>query len=402
MSKIEDRKKVKLIVLLFSVTYMISYITRINYGAIISEIQSQTGISKSLLSMSVTGSFIAYGIGQIISGIAGDRVSPKKLVSLGLATSVCMNFLIPLCKNPYQMLAVWSVNGFAQSFLWPPIVKIMTQVLSETDYKYAVAKVSWGGNIGTMLIYLISPLLISAFHWRSVFVFAAIAGTVMIIVWNRYACDVKVEPGQRKSITGKRTVLLKPVLFGILVAIVLQGMLRDGVTTWMPSYIAETYHLSNETSILTGVVLPVFGILCIQLATALYAKKITNPISCAGLLFGIGGLSALALRFSAGQNAIVSVFAFAVFTGCMHGANLILVCMVPRYFERTGQVSTISGILNAATYVGSATSTYGIALLSEAFGWNLTIAIWLMIAICGTCVCLICSKYWDNYKKTFC
>ena len=232
--------------------------------------------------------------------------------------------------------------------------------------------------------------------------FAAIAGTVMIIVWNRYACDVKVEPGQRKSITGKRTVLLKPILFGILVAIVLQGMLRDGVTTWMPSYIAETYHLSNETSILTGVVLPVFGILCIQLATALYAKKITNPMSCAGLLFGIGVLSALALRFSAGQNAIVSVFAFAVFTGCMHGVNLILVCMVPRYFERTGQVSTISGILNAATYVGSAASTYGIALLSEAFGWNLTIAIWLMIAICGTCVCLICSKYWDNYKKTFC
>ena len=80
MKKLVDKRKINAFVLLFVATYMISYITRINYGAIISEIRSQTGISKSLLSMSVTGSFITYGIGQIISGIFGDRISPKKLV----------------------------------------------------------------------------------------------------------------------------------------------------------------------------------------------------------------------------------------------------------------------------------------------------------------------------------
>lgn len=402
MRKIEDRKKVKLFILLFSVTYMISYITRINYGAIISEIQSQTGISKSLLSMSLTGSFITYGVGQIISGIFGDRISPKKLVSWGLAASVCMNFLMPLCKGPYQMLVVWSVNGFAQSFMWPPIVKIMTEVLSETDYKYAIAKVSWGSSIGTIFVYLVSPLLISALHWRSVFAFSAILGLIMIFVWNRYSCDVKTEPRQRVNTTEKGTVFLKPILLGILFAIIMQGMLRDGVTTWMPSYIAETYNLSNEISILTGVVLPVFSIVCFQIATKLYTKRFNNPVVCAGLLFGVGVLSALVLRFSAGQIAAVSVFMFAVLTGCMHGVNLMLVCMVPPYFQSTGKVSTVSGILNASTYIGSAVSTYGIAVLSEDFGWNLTIVIWQMIAICGTCVCLICSRYWDNYKNIFC
>ena len=48
-------------------------------------------------------------------------------------------------------------------------------------------------------------------------------------------------------------------LFGVMIAIVMQGMLRDGVTTWMPSYISETYNLSNAIAILTGVVLPVFS-----------------------------------------------------------------------------------------------------------------------------------------------
>ena len=66
--------------LLFAITYMVSYITRTNYGAIVSNMVEQTGYTKDLLSMALTGSFITYGTGQIVSGILGDRFSPKKLV----------------------------------------------------------------------------------------------------------------------------------------------------------------------------------------------------------------------------------------------------------------------------------------------------------------------------------
>lgn len=46
-------------------------------------------------------------------------------------------------------------------------------------------------------------------------------------------------------------------------------------------------------------------------------------------------------------------------TACMHGVNLILVCMLPVFFKEGGNVSTVSGTLNACTYVGSAFSTIG-------------------------------------------
>ena len=71
-------------VFLFSLTYFVSYISRINYGAIISEMETATNISRSLLSMAITASFITYGTGQIVSGIIGDKISPKKLVGIGL------------------------------------------------------------------------------------------------------------------------------------------------------------------------------------------------------------------------------------------------------------------------------------------------------------------------------
>ena len=137
MNKIKNKSKINALVFLFSITYMTSYITRINYGAVISAMESATGFSKSMLSMPLTGSFITYGLGQIISGFCGDRISPKKLVTYGLVVTVLMNLMMPLCDNSYQMLAVWSINGFAQSFMWPPLVKIMTEVLSDEDYKKA-------------------------------------------------------------------------------------------------------------------------------------------------------------------------------------------------------------------------------------------------------------------------
>ena len=387
--------------LLFAFTYMISYMTRINFGAIVSEMERETGIAKDLLSMSLTGSFITYGTGQIISGICGDRFSPKKLVSMGLLVTICMNLLIPLCKSPYQMLGVWCVNGFAQAFMWPPILRLMVALLSQDEYAKAAVKVSWGSSAGTMAMYLIAPLLISLLGWRSVFLFSAAFGLLGLVIWNRLAwepaqMDAPSAPKSKPSAKG----LFTPMMIGIMLAIVMQGMLRDGVTTWMPSYIAETFHLSSIISILTGVVLPIFSILCAQGAAVVYRKKIKNPMLCAGVIFGTGALAALVLYLLSDRNAAVSAILAAVLTGAMHGVNFMLVSILPPFFKKYGNVSTASGVLNSCTYIGSATSTYGIAVLSQNIGWGDTIGIWFLVALTGTALCLISVKPWLRTHPT--
>ena len=301
--RLETKKQINGLAALFAITYMISYITRINFGAIISEMEIATQMPRSLLSMSLTGSFVTYGAGQIISGICGDRISPKKLVSCGLFVTVLMNLCIPLCRNPYQMLAVWCLNGFAQAFMWPPIVRMMTTQLSEEDYKRVTVKVSWGASFGTILVYFVAPLIISVLNWKWVFVFCAASGAVMLLVWNKMAYDIAPVPKEKQPErqAASNRVLFTPLMLGVMAAIVLQGMLRDGVTTWMPSYIAETYQLSSAVSILTGVILPVFSIFSVQLASRLYRKVLTNPLLCAGVLFAVGAVSAVGVTLFSGK-----------------------------------------------------------------------------------------------------
>jgi len=398
MQKLTDKRKINATVFLFTMTYLVSYMTRINLGAVITAIVEDTGMTKTMLSMAVTGSSVTYCVGQLLSGWIGDRVSPKKLVFLGLMTSVAMNILLIFCQNHYQMTAVWCVNGLAQAFMWPPMVKLMVCLFTASDYQHATTKVCWGSSLGTIIIYLLSPLVIMVASWRSLFVFTASAGVLMAVCWMKFCKEPEMEkfhskpahtPGRKRE-----RGMFTPLLAATMAAIVLHGALRDGVTTWMPSFVSESFHLSSEISILSGVCLPVFAIFSLRAALWIYERKPGNPVRCAGWIYAAGALAALVLTFVSEGSPVASIACMALLTGCMHGVNLMLICLLPPFVQRHGNVSTVSGVLNACTYVGSAISTYGIALLSEHAGWQVTALVWFLIAALGTGICVVCSKIW--------
>lgn len=401
MQKITDKRQVNALAVLFSITYMVSYLTRINFAAIILEMVDATGMSKSMLTMSLTGSFIFYALGQLVSGVCGDKFSPKKLVASGLLVTAAMNFLIPVCKSHILMLIFWSINGFAQAFMWPPIVKMMAVLFTPDDYKSVALKVSWGSSVGTMLTYFIAPLIISVSSWKFVFVFSGLIAVIMLLFWLKFSRETganAVSKAQSTKGSSLKSIFFNPLIITILFVIILMGMLKDGVSTWMPSYIAETYNLSNVVAILSGVVLPVFATLCFECSDVLHKKVFKNPLTCCGAFFCLGTVFAVVLNFTSGNSTIGSIISAAILTGSMHGANLMLITMLPPYFQRYGKVSTASGLLNCCTYIGSALSTYVVALFADIYGWGFNLAMWLSVAALGALLSFLCVK---SFKKKY-
>lgn len=382
--------------------YTVSYITRINYGAVISEMTLAEGIQKSAASLALTASAVTYGIGQLISGFMGDRLNPKKLIFSGLLLTISMNLLIPFCTSSTQMMCVWGVNGLAQAFMWPPLVKIMSSLFNAEDYKKSCTVVSWGGSLGTIAVYLIAPICIILAGWKSIFFASAAFALIMAILWMRKCpqieSDHKIEKVLQKSTGGfaYKTVFIAGV---IMLVIVLQGILRDGVATWMPSYISETFNLSNKIAILTNVVLPIFSILTIQLVSVIYQKAVRNELLLIGIMFVAGFVSAFALYLTTGVSAVATVVFAAILNGCMHGANWLLTAMIPPHFSKYGRISLMSGLLNSCTYIGSAISGTGLALFSENCGWSATLLLWSGIALCGGAICILMFKIWKNFKE---
>lgn len=407
-SKLYSKKFYVCMTLLFATLYFISYTTRINYGAVISEIVSAEGMQKSLASLALTASAITYGVGQLVSGFFGDRINPKRLILIGLFTTIAMNLIIPFCNSPYQMTAVWAVNGLAQAFMWPPMVKIMTSLFTQEDYIKSCMYVSFGSSFGTIFVYAIAPVCIMFAGWKSIFILSSVMAIIMALVWQKNCPDVEVNKDKtlNKSNTknkNKSSSVFTPTVIGIIgvimLVIVLQGILRDGVATWMPSYITETFKLDNKVSILTGVVLPIFSIVTLKITNVIYRKLIRSELLLVGIMFLAGFTSSFLLYYLDDSSAVVSVILAAILSGSMHGANSVLTCMIPPYFGKYGNISFMSGLLNFCTYIGSAASGIGIAAFSESYGWNKTLLLWSVIALIAVVLCGLFAKKWNKIKN---
>lgn len=268
--------------------YFISYLTRMNYAACLAEIQDSLALTKSIVSLPVTGSFLTYGAGQLLCGFLGDRFSPRKMIATGLAATCACNLLVGLFPDIRLIIPVWCLNGLFQSMLWPPLVRIMAETLDEKQYQKCCVQVSMASSAGTIFVYLFVPLCIRFASWRAAFLFPAFAGVLTALVWftgiGRLQADgqnaihaIHVESSEQSSVR-LTTLLFQAALLPAMLAIVLHGILRDGITTWMPVYISETFGLSNSVSILTAAVLPVFSILSIYLASALL-ERIRNEFT---------------------------------------------------------------------------------------------------------------------------
>lgn len=400
MQKLNSKNSNKLTALC-SAAYFVSYLTRVNFAAVIAAIIAAGDVDKTTAGAVTTIGFITYGVGQLISGKLGDVINPKKLMFVGFILTGLMNLSIPFCPNGGVMCVVWGINGFAQSLMWPPMVKIMKSAMTNERYDKGCVAVSWGSTGATILIYLIAPLIITLTSWRGVFFVNSSAALIMSAVWWLLITKIEKETGIYYPVSGKdnkeKTTKKKltasmclPLLIFTMLAIFFQGSLRDGVTTWVPTYISEVFKLGSEASILSGVIVPIFSLASIQLASIIYNKMGKKPFKCAGLMFAVVVLSNGILAVFNDKSIILTIVLCALCVGCMHGINLILVCMLPAIYADEDNMSTLSGTLNFTTYVGSAASTYGFALLSDAYGWGGTIFSWLAISILGTAMCVLC------------
>ena len=81
---------------LFAFVYFSSYVTRINFSAVIQEVITDTGFEKSALSVIIVCMSVTYGVGQVINGWIGDHIKPQNLIFIGLitATAITKHFKI--------------------------------------------------------------------------------------------------------------------------------------------------------------------------------------------------------------------------------------------------------------------------------------------------------------------
>lgn len=387
MRKSYDRRKALLLTFLCCAVYFASYLTRTSFAAMMVEVIGAEGLKKTQVSAVTTASFAFYGAGQLLSGYLGDRFRPQRLMFFGLAVSSVCNFLLPAAAPDIALMtAIWALNGLAQAFMWPPMVRLMRDNLTREEYERAVPFISTASALGTIVIYLACPVMISLSGWRFAMAAAGAAGAAVSLLWLGGAAKFSSGPATVKDTESLRNEekagapflpgVLMPVL---LLTIAFQGMLRDGVSSWTPTYLSEAFSLQSTVSILTSVALPVFHVLISLTTYRMLRLSRGRTMWLLSLYFlADGALLSLCLTGS----FPLTLFGLAMGNGVIHGTNALQTSYLPAYFPKK-RASFYAGLLNAATYCGSALATWLFALLSESLGWHGTVGVWCGIALSG-------------------
>lgn len=407
--KLADSKHVWLLALLFGVTYGVSYISRLNYSVVMVEIVSSEGFTKMEASLALTLLFITYGVGQIVSGYLADKYNPKYVLAAGLLISAAMNFLMSCSHSSIAMGVIWAVNGFAQALMWPPIMRIMTNLMTADDCRKHAAAVSVGSSVATALLYFLCPQIIRLGGWRQVFVISAAIAFGMIFVWlpgvgimEKQAREygiIDVGKTQEKNSGGQSfSKDIAAIIVLITAAIAVHGILRDGITSWLPVYLSESFNIGNDTAIMSGVLIPILHVLSVYGASVFNRFILHDEMLCAAVIFGVIAVCGVFLKTAGGYSMISSALLMALMAGLASGINCTLTVLVPLHFSKFGNIGFVSGLFNAATYAGSAASTYGIAVIAEKWGWGMTISGWIISATIGIGICLITYPKWKKFR----
>lgn len=403
------KQKYARLTVLCTAVYFTSYISRINLAAVMVELIQSGFAEKQVAALALTLCSVTYGVGQVLSGWMGDRFKPQNIILLGFVLTASMNLRVSFLQDPTLLPVLWAINGFAQACMWPPLLSILTVQLPQEQYSRACVWVSQGSAFGTIFVYACSPLLIRLGGFRTVFGFSGVAALIVAVIWKIFYERLfgKSTAAGMQAATQEDAKATEPfnrhalMLMGlIMLGIVLQGALRDGVTNWMPTFVSENFGLDSSSAILTGVLLPVFQIPCTEAAAWLQRKRLPNEATAAGVIFTLGAISSVLLFVFMNRSVLITALLMALLVGCMHGVNFMLISLSPRQFRRFGHVSLISGTLNSCTYIGSALSTYGFALLSESMGWRGTSLLWAGIAGLGAVVCLTISHSWGSFRRS--
>ena len=392
--------------------YSTSYLGKVNYSANITQIMDFYGVTKAEAGIVPTFLFFSYGIGQVVNGIMCRHYNMRWMIFTGLLSSALINLIIAMSTNFEIIKWLWLINGFSLSILWPTLIRLISETVSQKELSGAVMVLGTSVATGTLIIYALSSLFASFNNFKLAFYSAAICGIVVSFVWvilykkavksaKTVADAEKTEPARvvKKVEKIEQTNAEKKIFFTAIYILCFcaigVNLTKDGLATWVPTILKEGYGMSDSLSILLTLFLPVVAIFGNAYALRMH-KKVPDFITHCFVIFTamalfigiiIGGMYIKQVLVVLACLITVSFFASSL--------NSLVTSIFPVFMRGRVNSGLFAGILNGFCYLGSTISSYGLGVIAENFGW---IAVfWVLIAFCVAVALIWCG--YTLYKK---
>ena len=354
-------KKTALYFLICYLGYTSIYIARLNLSAASPAMMEAGCFDARQYGALGTVFAVVYACGRLFNGALGDKLPPYLMLGTGLAGAAVSNALISLLPPYVGILFLWGLNAYAQSMLWSSVLRLLGQIYPPDKARhmssYMVTAVCAGNIIGILLC----ERLVEHFGAPSAFLIpAAISAlfSTLILLLMRHLPDDTAEhtaaPLPAFSLVKKKEIRTA------LVPAFLHGLIKDNISHWMLLYLVAVYGVDTGLGALAVIFVPVCGFVGRLTYPAFFRLCHENEHTVSRIQFAICTAAGAFLLLS--HTWIGDVIALGVLYAAISIVNTTVTSVFPSRFRESGNVASVSGLMDFVSYLG-----YGVG--SFLIGW---------------------------------
>jgi sugar phosphate permease len=392
--------------------YASYYLCRVNLSLAQPFIRDDLHLTDQQMGWIATVLMVAYGVGQIINGLLGERVGPRRMATTGMLISALANVAFGLSFTVPALLACWAVNGYAQSTGAPMRIKVLANWFPPHDRGRMMGLLGTDGNVGNLLCWLLVGLwVLPMYGWRAaffvpagIFLMSALhfwwrvrnqpedVGLPSIEAWEAMRA---AQPGGatgaatqaaggeedgdswryilKQSLGNPRVWLVGLAYFGV-------DLIRYGFMIWAPTFMVDQgAHVAKAT--LNMVMMPLAA-----LPGIIVSGWITDRIGgrrapvIAIMLFVLAGLAWAYPRIPAG-DVFLTMACMAAIGFFLYGPHLMMGATIAIDLGSRKASAAASGFIDALGYAGAAVAGFGTAYVKDAWGQGAAFWLWISGAL---------------------
>lgn len=371
--------KAEIVFWILYLAYTATYIVRLNLSVAKPALEEMGSVNTAQLAFLGSIFSLVYAVGKLVNGGVGDKVRPWIMVTTGLLLAGMGNIVMGLLPPYGALLFCWGVNAFGQSMLWGPILSMVSAIYDEQTARKKATVMGTSIAVGNVAGILAASCLINAFGPEAVFIAPGFFAVGLAMAVALFAGKIPVKMG--KGMSPVKHLLRREVQIMILPAM-LQGVMKDNVSLFMVDYFVKRFSVNPALNPLYILFIPVSGLAGRMLYPLVY-KRVgydENKAAAAGFIFC--AVFALPLGMSLGGPLTTTLCLCGIYAA-VSIVNTSFLAIYPMRYAKEGSVSSMSGIMDFATYLGHAASTavYGIMIMK--FGYASMYLSWTVLSVVG-------------------
>lgn len=380
--------------------YMITYMDRVVMSAAVPSIQKEFGFSTITMGWILAAFQFAYAVFNIPSGWLGDRIGPRKALTLVVVWWSGFTALTAASFNATSMIICRFLFGMGEAGAFPIATRSLSHWMLPAERGWAQGITHAGSRLGGALTPAIVAAIILSWGWRAPFLIFAVFGVIWGIVWYQYYRDRPDEHGSvnqaerdliRNALNRKARpnqdipwgqILSNPQTWLLSAMYTCYGYSIGIYLSWFPKYLVDTHSMDlakmglfASAPLLAGVAGDILGGLVsdhlVKRTNITFGRRIVAVVG-----FAVAGAAILLAINIPNPVTSVAVFALAVFSlELTVGVSWAVALDIGDEFA-----GSLSSIMNTAGNLGATVSAAGTAYLVTAYSWN---AAFSVLAVLG-------------------